>query len=68
MSEMRDRQKKKNVLEAFPKGTRERYKYTHCQNCGKKMNVARDKYFNEFGFCSVTCGMELYGLSESDFY
>lgn len=65
---MRARQIKKNILKGIPKNTHERYIYTHCQVCGKKIDIVHDKYFNQFGFCSVPCGMRLYGLSESDFY
>lgn len=65
---MKTRQFKKNLLKHTKKNTYDRYRLTHCEICGKKMNIMHDKYFMTYGFCSVPCGMKAYGLSEGDFY
>jgi len=62
------RQRKKNALKEFKRGSDERYWRTHCAICEKHMDIVRDKYFNKYGFCSVKCGMEMYGMKEGDFY
>lgn len=65
---MKTRQFKKNLLKHTKKGSYERYMHTHCGICGKKMDLLHDSYFNQYGFCSIKCGMDLYGLSERDFF
>jgi L-rhamnose mutarotase len=65
---MKYRQRKKNILINLNSGSEERYLRTHCAVCGEYMDVVKDEYFKKYGFCSVKCGMKLYGLSERDFY
>lgn len=65
---MKTRKIKKQLLKHTKKGSYERYISTHCEICGEKVDIIHDDYFNKYGFCSVPCGMELYGLSEHDFY
>lgn len=35
---------------------------THCPVCGETVNPL-DNYFRAYGFCSIPCGAELYGVS-----
>lgn len=65
---MKYRQKRKNFFKKYKKGSYDREMLTHCQNCGKKMDPIRDPYFLRYGFCSIHCGMMVYGLSESNFF
>lgn len=56
---MNKRQRKKKILNGLDK--EERYHRTHCPVCDEKIGVF-DNYFNSYGFCSVSCGYEYYGL------
>lgn len=57
---MNKRIKKKHLLNGLDKV--ERYKLTHCPICNEKIDPL-NKYFMSFGFCSIDCGYECYGLS-----
>ncbi|ASI65967.1 hypothetical protein GT95_04935 [Streptococcus agalactiae] len=57
---MNKRQRKKKILNGLDK--EERYYRTHCPVCDEKIGVF-DNYLNSYGFCSVSCGYEYYGLS-----
>lgn len=56
---MNKRIKKKRTLKGLDKG--ERYIRTHCPVCKDKIGIF-DKYFNTYGFCSVSCGYNYYGI------
>ncbi len=56
---MNKRQRKKKILNGLDK--EERYYRTHCPVCDEKIGVF-DNYFNSYGFCSISCGYECYGL------
>jgi len=38
-----------------------------CSGCGEEMSL-HDEYAKEHGFCSISCGMITYGLTQGDFY
>jgi hypothetical protein len=38
-----------------------------CENCGEPIFIY-DNYAVRYGFCNVSCGMELYDLVPGDFY
>lgn len=57
---MNKRQRRKKILNGLDK--EERYCRTHCPICGRKVKVL-DKYFESYGFCSIPCGYEYYGIS-----
>ena len=57
---MNKRQRKKKILNGL--NTEERYRRTHCPICQEKIGVFNE-YFNTYGFCSVNCGYEYYGIS-----
>lgn len=57
---MNKRQKKKKMLNGLNK--EKRYRATHCPICDGKVGLF-DAYFNEYGFCSVSCGFEYYNFS-----
>lgn len=56
---MNKRQRKKKMLNGLDK--EQRYRRTHCPICDDKIGVF-DEYFNSYGFCSVPCGYEYYGI------
>ncbi|MFT8392427.1 MAG: hypothetical protein ABF624_00280 [Liquorilactobacillus ghanensis] len=56
---MNKRQKKKKWIKSFPKSLR--YDATHCHNCGRHMDVVKDKYFRKWGTCDSTCCAEMVG-------
>lgn len=57
---MNKRIRKKKLLKDLNK--EERYNRTHCRVCDRKVGLFKN-YFNKYGFCSIDCGYELYGLS-----
>lgn len=57
---MNRRIKKKKILAGLSK--EERYRRTHCPECDEKIGLF-DWYFNEYGFCSINCGFNRYGIS-----
>jgi hypothetical protein len=49
---------------------KQRWRWTkhvhHCSGCDDRLDT-RDSYSMRYGFCSVSCGYETYGLSWRDF-
>lgn len=41
--------------------------YSHCQACGKKLDLENEEYHRDYGTCDEYCYMKLVGLSLDDF-
>jgi predicted RNA-binding Zn-ribbon protein involved in translation (DUF1610 family) len=41
--------------------------YSHCQSCGKKLDLENNDYHFTYGTCDQYCYMKVVGLSIDDF-